>query len=104
MFRRLNETGPDWYPPEGGFVEITKRPLAVPELAGIRFPRSMLNGPANERLLVSLGVEIVDDLDAELEDYARAWLAGVDTRDRDAPAVRAVVEALKAAERRRAAR
>ena len=64
-------------------------------LDGVRFPRSMLNSPANERLLKFLGVELVDDCDAELEDYARAWLAGVDTRDkRNAPAVTAVVRAL----------
>jgi hypothetical protein len=52
----------------------------------MRFPRAMLNGPANERLLELLGVEIVDDLPADLEAAARDWLAGVDTRDkRNAP-------------------
>jgi hypothetical protein len=80
--------------------------------AGIRFPRSMLNGPANERLLVSLGVEIVEDCDAELEDYARAWLAQTDAaaapvRDRahrnDSIATKAVRRALKRIDRRRAA-
>lgn len=45
---------------------------------GFRFPRSMLNGPANARLLEALGVEIVSDRDCELEDYARAWLSQMD--------------------------
>jgi hypothetical protein len=44
---------------------------------GLRFPRSMLNGPANARLLEALGVEIVDEWDAELEDFARGWLLTV---------------------------
>jgi hypothetical protein len=70
----------------------------------MRFPRAMLNGPANERLLEFLGVEIVDDLPADLEAAARDWLAGVDTRDkRNAPAVTAVVDALARADEKRAA-
>ena len=70
----------------------------------VRFPRSMLNGPANERLLRFLGVQIVDDCDAELEDFARSWLLKVDTRDKkNAPAVTAVVEALERMDVRRAA-
>lgn len=69
----------------------------------MRFPRAMLNGPANERLLELLGVEIVDDLPADLEAAARDWLAGVDTRERDAPAVTAVVDALARADEKRAA-
>lgn len=76
-------------------------------LAGVRFPRSMLNSPANERLLLFLGVEIVDDVDAELEDYARAWLAtaprGAAADRRDQPVTRAVREALKRIDERRAA-
>jgi hypothetical protein len=65
----------------------------------------MLNSPANERLLDSLGVEIVSDRDCELEDYARAWLAQVDGHDwgKDHPATRAVSRALAASDARRAA-
>ena len=72
--------------------------------SGMRFPRSMLNSPANERLLESLGVEIVSDRDCELEDYARAWLAMVERTDwgRFHPATKAVERALAAADRRAA--
>lgn len=73
---------------------------------GTRFPRSMLNGPANERLLRTLGVEIVDEWDAELEDYARAWLLTV-PRKGGTPetrrAARRVREALARIDERRAA-
>jgi hypothetical protein len=57
----------------------------------------MLNSPANERLLESFGVEIVDDRDCELEDYARAWLAQVDGHDwgKEPPATKAVRRALE---------
>jgi hypothetical protein len=62
--------------------------------AGMRFPRSMLAGPANERLL----------RDAELEDFARAWLAMLPAAGHhnraDSPATSAVRRAL---ERRAAA-
>lgn len=75
------------------FVDDAGRPL--------RFPREMLANEGSERLLVALGVEIVDD--PSLEDYARAWLATVDTRDPDAPSVWAVQAALERAEGRRAA-
>jgi hypothetical protein len=72
--------------------------------AGMRFPRSMLAGPANERLLEMLGVEIVNDRDAELEDFARAWLAMLPAAGHhnraDSPATSAVRRAL---ERRAAA-
>lgn len=59
----------------------------------------MLNGPANERLLRLLGVDIVDDCPADLEQAARDWLAAVPPREsvRDKsqlPAMRAVEEAL----------
>jgi hypothetical protein len=75
--------------------------------AGMRFPRSMLAGPANERLLEMLGVEIVDDRDAELEDFARAWLAmlpaaGHHNRS-DSPSTSAVGEGLERSAARRAA-
>jgi hypothetical protein len=70
---------------------------------GVRFPRSMLAHEAAERLLVMLGVEIVDDCDAELEDYARAWLSTVSVGMRDAPSSRMVRDALAAMDERRAA-
>jgi hypothetical protein len=76
-------------------------------LAGMRFPRSMLAGPANERLLEMLGVEIVNDRDAELEDYARAWLAmlpPIKTGNPDnVPSKGAVQRALKRLDEKRAA-
>jgi hypothetical protein len=71
--------------------------------AGMRFPRSMLNGPANERLLEYLGVLIVDDCDAELEDYARAWLASTPFVAREPIATTAVRRALERIDRERAA-
>jgi len=59
----------------------------------------MLAGPANERLLEMLGVEIVDDRDAELEDFARAWLAMLPAAGHhnraDSPATKAVRRALE---------
>jgi hypothetical protein len=73
---------------------------------GTRFPRSMLNGPANERLLRSLGVESVDELDLELEDYARAWLLTVPRKGGTSETRRAasrVREALERVDGRRAA-
>lgn len=74
----------------------------------VRFPRSMIANEASERLLQFLGVRIVDDCDAELEDFARAWLATTPQRNRahraDLPATEAVVAALaRMDERRRAA-
>jgi hypothetical protein len=74
----------------------------------VRFPRSMLNSPANERLLRLLGVRIVDDCDAELEDYARAWLATQPPRDRssgrsDDLAISAVKDALERLDAKRRA-
>jgi hypothetical protein len=77
--------------------------------AGMRFPRSMLANPASERLLESLGVEIVSDRDCELEDYARAWLAQMDAtnepvRERGGnPPGRIATEAVRRALERRAA-
>ncbi len=68
---------------------------------GIRFPRSMLASPANERLLVFLGVEIVEET-ADLEQAARDWLAGCDKTDDASPATRHVVAALERSERRAA--
>ena len=84
--------------------------------AGMRFPRSMLASPGNERLLEYLGVEIVSDRDCELEDYARVWLTQMDaaneprrTRSERGPgspmgriATEAVREALARMERRAA--
>ena len=80
--------------------------------AGMRFPRSMLASPGNERLLEYLGVEIVSDRDCELEDYARVWLAQMDAtnepvreRGGNPPgriATEAVREALARKERRAA--
>ena len=74
---------------------------------GTRFPRSMIPHAAAERLLVSLGVEIVDDCDAELEDFARAWLAMLPpTREHNpdhVPAKGAVERALRRLDERRAA-
>ena len=62
----------------------------------MRFPRAMLNGPANARLLELFDVELVDEVDEDLEAAARKWLSAVDTRDkRNAPAVTAVVRALE---------
>jgi hypothetical protein len=71
--------------------------------AGIRFPRSMLTGPANERLLVFLGVEIVDDLDRDLEAAAREWLATMPVIKDHSPSVVAVRKALERIDERRAA-
>jgi hypothetical protein len=75
--------------------------------AGMRFPRSMLAGPANERLLELLGVEIVSDRDCELEDYARAWLAQMPATEHrnpnDVPATTAVRRALERIDRKQAA-
>jgi hypothetical protein len=62
---------------------------------GTRFPRSMLNGPGNERLLVSLGVEIVDELDQDLEAAAREWLAAMPVIKDQSPATQAVRAALE---------
>lgn len=62
----------------------------------IRFPRSFLPHAAAERLLMTMGVEIVDD--ATLDEKALAWLIGQPV---DTPAVRAVRDRLAA--RRRAA-
>lgn len=77
------------------------------DLSGMRFPRSMLNSPANERLLESLGVVIVNDRDAELEDYARAWLAMLPPTENhnrnDVPAKGAVQQALRRFDESRAA-
>lgn len=77
------------------------------DLSGMRFPRSMLNGPANERLLESLGVEIVSDRDCELEDFARAWLAMLPATENhnrnDVPSKGAVQQALRRLDERRAA-
>lgn len=76
----------------------------VSVLSSVRFPRAMLNGEANERLLGMFDVEIVDDCDRDLEQAAREWLAGVDTRDkRNSPAVSAVVRALNRIDNERAA-
>jgi hypothetical protein len=73
---------------------------------GVRFPRSMLANEASERLLRFLGVTIVDDCDAELEDYARAWLVDVEhvnpPRHGYVPAA-AVRRALQRIDERRAA-
>lgn len=72
--------------------------------SGMRFPRSMLASAANERLLVALGVTIIDDCDAELADYARAWVATAKHGDVDSAArIRRVREALKRHDERRAA-
>lgn len=74
-------------------------------LRGTRFPRSMLNSPANERLLRSLGVEIVEDCDAELADYARCWLRMVENTDwgKTSPATGMVRRALARQAARKAA-
>lgn len=58
----------------------------------IRFPRSFLPHAAAERLLISLGVEIVDD--PTLEEQARAWLTIC--RDPDSAAAAAVRDRLAA--------
>lgn len=70
-----------------------REPLLDPAGRRLRCPRSLLNHPQSEALLVSLGVEIVDH-DVELEEIARVWLAqqdGIDT-----PATRAVKRRLAA--------
>jgi hypothetical protein len=64
--------------------------------AGTRFPRSMLPSEAAERLLTLLGVQIVDDVDAELAEIARAWLATAKPGNAEsAAAIRKVREALE---------
>jgi len=63
----------------------------------------MLANEASERLLRFLGVEIVDDCDAELEDYARAWLASMPTIKDWSPSAVAVRDALERIDERRAA-
>lgn len=73
------------------------------ELGGCRFPSSMLPHAAAGRLLRSLGVQIVDDCDAGLEEFARAWLLTVPVGRDDAPSTVAVRRALKLADGRRAA-
>ena len=47
-------------------------------MTGVRYPRELVGSPAHERLLTHLGVEIIDTFDAELEDYARAWLLDIE--------------------------
>jgi hypothetical protein len=78
-----------------------------PIFTGMRFPRSMLAGPANERLLEMLGVEIVSDRDCELEDYAWAWLAQMPQTEHrnpnDVPATSVVRRALERIDQKRAA-
>lgn len=71
--------------------------------AGMRFPRSMLAGPANERLLELLGVEIVSDRDCELEDYARVWLAQMPVIKDESPSTVWVRRALERIDQERAA-
>lgn len=71
---------------------------------GARFPRSMCATPAHERLLALLGVRLVDDVDAELADYALAWLATAKQGNAEsAAAIRKVREELERYERRAAA-
>ena len=70
----------------------------------LRYPRSMVASPAHERLLQTIGVQLVDDLDVELADYARAWLADVHFERRDGNGARKLVEeALARYDERRAA-
>jgi hypothetical protein len=72
--------------------------------AGIRFPRSMLANPASERLLVMLGVEIVEHTTPDLEKAAREWLAGCDGINPNlSPATRHVAAALERIDERRVA-
>lgn len=66
----------------------------------------MLNGPANERLLTALDVELVEYIDQDLEQAARDWLARVPARapgvrHDSIPAVEAVERALKRLDERR---
>jgi hypothetical protein len=63
----------------------------------------MLPHAAAERLLVYLGVEIVDDCDAELEEFARAWLATMPVIKDESPATQAVRRALHRLDKERAA-
>ena len=63
-----------------------------------------VDGPANERLLLLLGVELVDDIDATVEETARAWLATAKPGNAEsAAAIRTVRDALARLDERRAA-
>ncbi len=63
----------------------------------------MLPHAAAERLLIYLGVELVDDQDAELEEFARAWLATMPVIKDQSPATQAVRRALARLDESRAA-